>query len=186
MRATSDRDRPSLEPGQRQWIVRRWLALALACGIGTAMGLGGYVFRYAEGLSYFGTEPSACRNCHIMQPQYDGWQKGSHHAVAVCIDCHLPHDFVSKYLVKAENGYRHGKLFTTQTFAEPIVVQRHGREILEANCVRCHAGLVSELRPASEDPNQALSCVRCHSGVGHGDTARWGGRLTQHELEVGK
>jgi hypothetical protein len=27
--------------------------------------------------------------------------------------------------------------------------------------------------------------VRCHSGVGHGEAARLGGRLTQRELEVG-
>lgn len=183
MRAHQDEGRPSLEPGKKQWLVRRWLVLALACGIGTAMGIGSFAFRYAEGLSYFGTEPSACANCHIMQPQLDGWQKGSHHAVAVCVDCHLPHEFIPKYLTKAENGYRHGKLFTTQTFVEPIVVQAHGREILEANCLRCHGELVSELNPGATDAKHALSCVRCHSGVGHGETARMGGRLTQRELE---
>ena len=177
-------ERSSQLPGHRQWHIRRWLVLALACGIGTAMGLGGFVFRYAEGLSYFGTDPSACANCHIMQPQYDGWQKGSHHAAAVCIDCHLPIDFVSKYYTKAENGYRHGKLFTTGEFAEPIFVQARGREILEENCVRCHGALVAELDPHSGDEQRELSCVRCHSGVGHGDAARLGGRLTQRELEV--
>jgi cytochrome c nitrite reductase small subunit len=119
-----------------------------------------------------------------MQPQFDGWQKGSHHAVAVCVDCHLPQEFVSKYWTKTENGYRHGKLFTTQTFAEPIVVQAHGRKILEENCVRCHQSLVAELAPGTQARDE-LSCVRCHSGVGHGDTARLGGRLTRRELEVG-
>lgn len=172
-------------PG-RQAQIRGWLALALACGIGTALGLGGFVFRYAEGLSYFGTEPAACVNCHIMRPQYDGWQKGSHHAVAVCIDCHLPTDFFSKYYVKAENGYRHGKLFTTGGFVEPIVVQAKGREILEENCVRCHQSLVRELEPHSADTKDELSCVRCHSGVGHGEAARLGGPLTQKEREVGR
>src|SRR5688572_11804361 len=185
MQRMSESGRPSIDPGERAWRIRRWLILALACGIGTAMGLGSFVFRYAEGLSYFGTDPSACRNCHIMQPQFDGWQKGSHHAVAVCIDCHLPQGFVSKYYVKSENGYRHGKLFTTQTFAEPIVVQAKGREILEANCVRCHLPLVSELSPATNDAQHGISCVRCHSGVGHGEAARLGGRITQRELEVG-
>ena len=185
MAGTDETRRPSLLPGNRPWLVRRWLVLALACGIGTAMGLGGYVFRYAEGLSYFGTEPSACANCHIMQPQFDAWQKGSHHGTAVCVDCHLPHDFVRKYLVKTENGYRHGKLFTTQTFVEPIVVQAHGREILEENCLRCHESLVAELSPRSGDKQHGISCVRCHSSVGHGDTARLGGPLTPKELEVG-
>jgi cytochrome c nitrite reductase small subunit len=174
--------RPSIEPGNREWRLRRWLLLALACGIGTAAGIGGFAFRYAEGLSYFGTAPSACANCHIMQPQFDAWQKGSHHAAAVCIDCHLPSGFVEKYLVKAENGYRHGKLFTTQTFAEPIFVQARGREILEENCVRCHGSLVAELVPHENDAKHGISCVRCHAGVGHGEAARLGGRLTQREL----
>jgi len=147
------------------------------------MGLGAYLFRYAEGLSYFGKAPEACRNCHIMQPQYDGWQKGSHHAVAVCIDCHLPQGFFDKYYTKAENGYRHGKLFTTQTFAEPIVVQARGREVLEANCVRCHQSLVADLAPESSPGHEGISCVRCHSSVGHGETARLGGRLKPAELE---
>jgi len=171
-------------PGKRQWVTRQWLVLALACGIGTALGIGAFAFRYAEGLSYFGTAPEACVNCHIMRPQYDGWQKGSHHAVAVCVDCHLPHSFVEKYLVKAENGYRHGKLFTTQTFAEPIFVQARGRVVLEENCVRCHQPLVAELSPVG-DSKHGMSCVRCHAGVGHGDAARLGGRLQVGELEVG-
>jgi cytochrome c nitrite reductase small subunit len=177
--------RASLSPDNRQWRIRRWLVLALACGIGTAVGIGSFAFRYAEGLSYFTTDPSACRNCHIMQPQYDSWQKGSHHAVAVCVDCHLPEAFVPKYLSKTENGYRHGKLFTTQTFAEPIVVQARGREILEENCLRCHLPLVAELSPGAPDAKHEISCVRCHSGVGHGEAARLGGRLTRRELEVG-
>jgi cytochrome c nitrite reductase small subunit len=169
--------------GDRQLLIRRWLVLALACGIGTAMGIGGFAFRYAEGFSYFKTDPKACANCHIMQSQLDGWQKSSHHTAAVCVDCHLPHAFIPKYLTKAENGYRHGKLFTTQTFKEPIFVQARGREILEANCRRCHGALVAELAPDSATHNRGLSCVRCHAGVGHGDAARLGGRLTQRELE---
>lgn len=183
MQTTNERNRLSLEPGQRQWRVRQWLVLALACGIGTAMGIGAFAFRYAEGFSYFGTEPEACRNCHIMQPQYDGWQKSSHHTAAVCVDCHLPQSFFDKYYTKAENGYRHGKLFTTQTFVEPIVVAERGREVLEANCARCHASLVAELVPHEPAGNDGISCVRCHSGVGHGETARLGGRLTEAELE---
>ena len=85
-----------------------------------------YTFHYAEGLSYFSPDPKACVNCHIMQPQYDGWQKASHHNVAKCIDCHLPHDFIGKYYTKAENGFWHSKGFTLQDFPEPI--QMHERE----------------------------------------------------------
>lgn len=157
------------------------LPIALAVSIGVAAGIGAYTFRYAEGLSYFKTDPRACVNCHIMKPQYDSWQASSHHKVAVCIDCHLPQEFFAKYLVKGENGWRHGEKFTTQKFAEPIVVQATGRKILQANCVRCHDGLVHEILGASQTKSSELPCTHCHWGVGHGEKAGLGGPLTERE-----
>lgn len=160
----------------------RALPLVLAVCVGVAAGIGSYTFRYAEGLSYFRTDPKACVNCHIMQPQYDAWQKSSHHQVAVCIDCHLPHDFVPKYLAKAENGWRHGEKFTTQRFVEPIVVQAKGRAILQENCVRCHGELAHQIMGATAGGEQ-LACTHCHWGVGHGEKAGLGGPLTSSERE---
>jgi cytochrome c nitrite reductase small subunit len=170
-----EQSRAPLRPG-----AARALPLLLAVCLGVAAGIGGYTFRYAEGLSYFSTNPKACVNCHIMQPQYDAWQKSSHHGVAVCIDCHLPQAFVPKYLAKAENGWRHGEKFTTQAFVEPIVVQAKGREILQENCLRCHGDIAHLIAGgvASEAP---LSCTHCHSGAGHGEKAGLGGPLTQAE-----
>ena len=71
--------------------------IAVAAMIGGVVGLGLFTFRYAEGLSYFSTDPKACANCHIMNEQYASWSKGPHHGAATCVDCHLPHDFVAKY-----------------------------------------------------------------------------------------
>lgn len=172
--------------------------LALALCVGVFAGTAGYTFVYARGLSYFSTDPKACVNCHIMQPQYDGWQKASHHAVAVCVDCHLPQSFVPKYLAKAENGWRHGKMFTTQNFEEPIVVQPAGRRILQDNCVRCHQALTQSMlraqqgtAPAQEavaghwGPIHGLECAHCHSTVGHGERAALGGPRRPDELELG-
>ena len=45
----------------------------LAVIMGVALGQSLYTFHYAEGLSYFSSNPQSCVNCHIMQPQYDGW-----------------------------------------------------------------------------------------------------------------
>ena len=159
------------------------LPLALAVMIGVAAGIGGYTFRYAEGLSYFKKDPKACVNCHIMQSQYDGWQKGSHHDVAVCIDCHLPHTFFAKYWSKAENGWRHGQRFTTQNFVEPVVVQAKGREILQDNCVRCHEDLVHDIALAPSARNEQLRCTHCHSNVGHGEKTGIGGPFKAAELK---
>src|SRR4051812_13243221 len=104
------------------WLVRFGpLLFAIAAGI--LLGLGAFTFRYAEGLSYFSADPKACANCHIMRRQYDGWQKASHHGVAVCVDCHLPRSFIAKLLAKASNGYHHSKGFTLQDFDEPIRIK---------------------------------------------------------------
>lgn len=146
-----------------------------------ASGIAGYTFRYAEGLSYLKTDPEACVNCHIMQPQYDAWQKASHHQAAVCVDCHLPQAFFAKYLAKAENGWRHGERFTTQRFVEPIVVQAAGRAILQDNCLRCHGELVHQIAHSTTLQGQPLPCTHCHSGVGHGEKTGIGGPLTAAE-----
>ena len=70
--------------------------LFLSLGVGVLIGLAGYTFQYAEGTAYLSNDPKACANCHIMREQYDGWQKGSHHAVATCNDCHTPHALIPK------------------------------------------------------------------------------------------
>lgn len=138
--------------------------------IGVLVGLGLYTFRYAEGLSYFSANPKACTNCHIMQPQYDSWQKASHHIAATCVDCHLPHNLVEKYLAKADNGYRHSKGFTLQNFHEPIMITPRNSKILQDNCIRCHEPLVHGQLASSS----SIRCVHCHSGVGHGDRTGMG------------
>jgi cytochrome c nitrite reductase small subunit len=161
------------------------LPLLLSVAVGVLAGIGSYTFSYAKGFSYFSTDPRACVNCHIMQSQYDGWQKASHHQSAVCIDCHLPHDFIPKYLAKSENGWRHGKLFTTGGFVEPIVVKPAGREILEQNCVRCHSELTAEIRGAERvgaHDTPGLRCTHCHADAGHGSRAGLGGPLSAAEL----
>lgn len=139
------------------------------------IGVGGFTFRYAEGLSYFSKDPRACVNCHIMQSQFDSWQKGSHHAVATCVDCHLPHSFPEKYIAKAENGYHHSKGFTLQDFHEPIMIKSKNSRILQNNCLHCHEALVEELTMAAGHGEESPRCVQCHRDVGHGPTAGLGG-----------
>jgi len=143
---------------------------------GVLLGLGGATFRYAEGFSYLSTDPRACANCHIMQSQFDSWQKASHHGVATCVHCHLPASFPGTYLAKAENGWNHSKAFTLQDFPEPIVITPKNAAILHENCLRCHADLVHEQSIASTEG--APRCVRCHATVGHGDSVGLGGPLS--------
>jgi cytochrome c nitrite reductase small subunit len=143
-------------------------AYSIAVLVGVLLGLGAYTFRYAEGLSYFSTDPRACVNCHIMRDAYDSWQKASHHAAATCVECHLPTGFVAKYLAKAENGFWHSKGFTLQDFHEPIRIKPKNRMLLQENCVRCHGELVSEIAAPHERETAAVRCVTCHAQAGHG------------------
>jgi cytochrome c nitrite reductase small subunit len=161
----------------------RGAALSLCAMSGIFVGLGLYTFHHGEGLSYFSTDPRACANCHIMQPQYDSWQKSGHHHVATCVDCHLPHTFVAKYVAKAENGYHHSKGFTFQDFHEPILIKEKNAAILQANCLACHGDLVHDLVSIDASPQRELACVHCHASVGHGPPAGLGGPWRAGELE---
>jgi len=150
------------------------IAVALALLFGVLVGVGSFTFLYGEGLSYFSKDPAACANCHIMQPQYDSWQKSAHHTAATCVDCHLPHHFVGKYVAKADNGYRHSWAFTFQDFHEPIQITPRNSRILQHNCVTCHADFVHGLLDTGREGQGAVSCVHCHADVGHGPRAGLG------------
>jgi cytochrome c nitrite reductase small subunit len=143
-------------------------SVVLASLLGLLIGIGIFTFKYAEGLSYLSTDPKACVNCHIMNPQYDSWQKSSHHAMATCVDCHLPHSFIPKYIAKAENGYHHSLAFTTQVFQEPIMIKAKNSGILQHNCVKCHEDMVFEMFRGDINNPDAVRCIHCHSTVGHG------------------
>ncbi len=136
---------------------------------GLTAGIGGFTFIYADGASYLGRDPAACANCHVMRPQYDGWLKSSHRAVATCNDCHTPHDPLGKYATKALNGFNHSTAFTTGRFHEPIRIHARNRAIAEAACRHCHGDIVQAMDGNGHHGGDALSCVRCHGSVGHSE-----------------
>ncbi len=153
------------------------VAVLASLGIGAAAGVGGFTFVAANGGSYLSDDPAACVNCHIMREQFDGWQHSSHHAVAVCNDCHLPHESLAgKFAVKAANGYHHSRAFTLQDFHEPIAIKPANAGVLEANCIRCHGAFTAEISAhgtlgVPSDPTRGADlygCVQCHQEVGHG------------------
>ena len=143
-------------------------AVLLAALVGTLAGLGAYTFRYAEGFRYFSTDPRACNNCHVMNDQYASWSRGPHRAFARCVDCHLPHAFIPKYLAKASNGYHHSKGFTFMDFHDPIMIKPGNAGILQEACLRCHGDFVHDIVQGSTTREDAVMCVHCHRNVGHG------------------
>ena len=142
--------------------------LVLAVVVGVVAGLGSFTVLYAKGFSYLTDRPEACANCHVMQSHYDAWVKSSHHAVAVCNDCHTPAGFFAKYLTKMTNGLHHSTAFTTGNFPDPIRIKESNRRVAEGSCRKCHDDMVQQILgalPGQEPP----SCIRCHPGVGHAE-----------------
>lgn len=146
------------------------LALLASTLVGAVAGLGAFTFVYAKGSSYLTNDPAACANCHIMNEQFSGWVKSSHKSVAVCNDCHTPHNFLGKYATKAKNGFWHSFYFTTGRFPEPIQITEGSRAIAEATCRDCHSEIVDAIDTGNEKlhpHDSTLACTRCHAGVGH-------------------
>ena len=141
-------------------------AMLFALAGGAALGIGSYTFVYARGASYMFSDPEICANCHIMQGHYDAWTKGSHHKAAVCNDCHTPHNFFGKWLVKGINGFNHSMAFTTGWFHEPIQITPLNRRVTESACRYCHADIVDAIDMHASTKNP-LECIRCHESVGH-------------------
>ncbi len=167
--------------------------VTLAAALGVALGVGAFTFVYAKGASYLSTDPAVCANCHVMGEHFAAWQRSSHHAVAGCADCHMPHGLVGKYLAKASNGFWHSLAFTTGVFPDPLQIKPHNRVITEGACRECHADIVAAIEPlgtgsaieirsgvggapVADRPqihdgtvvaDDRESCIRCHTYVGH-------------------
>lgn len=145
----------------------RRLAAVLLLLSGIPVGVGLFTFGYAKGFSYLSTDPRACVNCHIMNPQYDAWIKSGHRHSAGCVDCHLPHSGLEKWIAKADAGFRHSAAFTLQNFKEPIEITPGDRQLVLENCLRCHGDFVEALRAETASRGSEVDCLHCHAGVGH-------------------
>ncbi|MGB0714897.1 MAG: cytochrome c nitrite reductase small subunit [Phycisphaerae bacterium] len=150
------------------------LSVSCACMLGVLGGLGAFTFGYGEGAAYLGNDPAACANCHVMQAHYDAWTKSSHRNVATCNDCHLPHNFVGKWVTKSDNGFFHSLAFTTGEFHEPIQIKPRNREVTQHACLYCHADYVNHMLPA-QTGGEMQYCVHCHGDVGHAGRVRGAG-----------
>lgn len=141
----------------------RWATMA---SLGCFFGLSAYIFQISQAASYLSDDPKACINCHIMTPMYASWQHSSHANAASCNDCHVPHDSaLRKYYFKAMDGSRHSFLFTFRMEPQVIRARYESKEVIQANCLRCHGDQVHQ---ATTEPIFERSCVECHREVPHG------------------
>jgi len=141
-------------------------SIAFAVSLGVLGGIGAFTFGYGQGASYLRNNPRACANCHVMQGHYDSWSSSSHQQVAVCNDCHLPHDLLGKWITKADNGFFHSLAFSLENFHEPIRIKPRNRRVTQNACLHCHEDFVHWMLPA-ESGGDMLACVHCHAEAGH-------------------
>ena len=142
--------------------------------IAVIFGLGFFIMREGEVLSYLSDDPQACVNCHVMTPVYNSWMHSSHREWASCNDCHVPHNnIVNKYYFKAKDGLYHASVFTARMEPDVIFMREPSQEVVQDNCIRCHVQNVKqtkydgwlETHSANRTERQ---CWSCHREVPHG------------------
>ncbi|ETN94233.1 cytochrome c nitrite reductase small subunit [Zhouia amylolytica] len=150
-----------------------WRATAVFL-IAIMMGLGLFMAKEAEIVSYMSDDPKACVNCHVMTPVYNSWMHSSHREWASCNDCHVPHDnIVNTYYFKAKDGLFHASVFTLRAEPEVMFMREASQEVVQDNCIRCHVQQVTqtkydgwiETHGANRTDRQ---CWECHREVPHG------------------
>lgn len=138
------------------------------------IGLGFFIMREAEVVSYLSDNPQACVNCHNMTPMYNSWNHSSHREWASCNDCHVPHNNIANaYYFKAKDGLYHASVFTTRTEPDVIFMKPASQEVVQNNCIRCHIDQVTETKYdgwiESHQANRTdRQCWECHKEVPHG------------------
>lgn len=141
---------------------------------GILVGLGFYLLYISNAVSYLSDDPKTCVNCHVMNPQYATWERGSHGRSVTCNDCHVPqNNFISKYLFKASDGLRHATYFTLRWEPQVIQIKADGKRAVQDNCVRCHSNIIHPIALRSinnksvEDQTERY-CWSCHRETPHG------------------
>ena len=108
--------------------------------------------------------PDFCASCHVMEAQYEAWFHQGAHRRKACVECHLPNDnMAGHYVWKAIDGMKDVVVFNSGRVPENIRISAHGKEVLQANCIRCH-------EPAVDMIAQGRPCTACHRRIPHART----------------
>jgi cytochrome c nitrite reductase small subunit len=105
--------------------------------------------------------PEFCARCHVMEEQYTAWSHAGAHRRLKCVDCHLPNgNPLEHYVWKGIDGMKDVVSFNTGLIPERIELSDHGKSVLQANCIRCHAAAVSQM-------DTSRQCWGCHRQLRH-------------------
>lgn len=135
-----------------------------------------------------------CVVCHEMDPMVIAYNddvhsgKGKTGVKAKCVDCHIPHDNLAKYvLVKAKNGLVEGYI---HFFGEPDKIdwkanlKNREHYVFDNGCTSCHANILENklTSPTAQrmhahyaklkGTDKEIKCASCHISAGHGEGLR--------------
>nr|WP_299073001.1 cytochrome c nitrite reductase small subunit [uncultured Allomuricauda sp.] len=142
--------------------------------IGSIIGLGLFLMKEGEVVSYMSDNPQACVNCHVMTPVYNSWMHSSHREWVSCNGCHVPQDnMLNAYYFKAMDGLYHASIFTARAEPEVIFMREGSQKVVQNNCIRCHVQQVTQTKyngfiENHEQNRTSRQCWSCHKEVPHG------------------
>lgn len=132
---------------------------------GVVLGMAVLVVHISRATSYLPDDPTACINCHVMEPAYAGWRNSSHATEATCNDCHLPHQNpVAKLARKARDGTRHTYVFTFRLEPQVIHLASSAVSVVQENCLRCHHDQLQMIRLAGVAERRCWDCHQSPHG----------------------
>ena len=141
----------------------------------------GYFAFVTDAVSYGGSVPETCANCHVMDSQYESWYHGAHENWAKCTDCHLPHDnFAVYYAEKGRQGAKDVYAFVTGNIPLAIRASDKTKGIVQENCIHCHEDSVESIVIGAQPFDRY--CWDCHRDIAH--TARGGSGLPYQDSSL--
>jgi cytochrome c nitrite reductase small subunit len=138
----------------------KFLLYVLAVAVAGSV-LGAYMAFGSPGLYAKSESPEFCGSCHVLQPEYEAWFHSGAHQNIKCVDCHLPNNNLANHLFwKSVEGVKDSLSFHTGRVSETIRISEHGAAVVQGNCQRCHAEIISRV---SIDRR----CWDCHRRMSH-------------------
>jgi cytochrome c nitrite reductase small subunit len=112
-----------------------------------------------------------CGSCHSMKLVHDRWQVSKHQQFT-CTECHLPDkNIFSKVAYKTKAGLHDLVHETARDYPAGIGLSAKGRQIINQNCLRCHASTIAATPMAAN----GADCLMCHRYLVHGRGVDEGG-----------
>lgn len=141
---------PPKPPGRVNWfVVSAVLAVLLVAGAA-----GAYTMQATDQAAF-------CGSCHVMAEA--AWtHKQSAHAKLACNECHAPADLTAKIPFKAASGSQDIAENLTKRFSDVIHAEKKHKDVIQANCRRCHVPTVEKVAMDSKP-----FCIDCHRSTPH-------------------